>query len=117
MQQERVTLTVLGAIALAGCAVLLWQGQRPAVTVVGSPAAVQAAQWDEQLAAARTVDVNTATVAALERLPGVGPALAARIVDYRTAHGPFGAPEELTRVHGIGPKTVAALRDYLAVEE
>ena len=75
------------------------------------------ASWDEALQAAREVDVNTAGAAELERLPGVGPALAARIVEYRAAHGPFGAPEELTRVQGIGPKTLAAISRYLSVKE
>ena len=113
--RERLTLTVLGTLALVALAMLLWQRQRPTLRVEGVPVPVQA-QWDAALETARRVDVNTATVAELERLPGVGPTLAQRIVDYRTAHGPFRAPDELTQVPGIGPKTLEAFGDYLAVQ-
>ena len=115
-RQERVTLSILGALALAGLGVLVWQRQQPPLTVVGSPTPVQTAQWDGALQAARQVDVNTAGVAELERLPGVGPTLAQRIVAYRTAHGSFQRPAELTQVPGIGPKTYEALRDYVTTK-
>lgn len=55
------------------------------------------------------VDVNAASAAELERLPRVGPALAARIVAWRERHGPFGGPEDLRHVRGIGPSTVRLL--------
>lgn len=63
------------------------------------------------------LNVNRATAAELERLPGIGPALAARIVAHREAHGPFRTVDELVRVPGIGPKTLAALRDLVTVED
>jgi len=56
------------------------------------------------------VRVNGATAAELERLPGIGPTLAAAIVDERTRNGPFRHPEDLTRVRGIGARLVAGLR-------
>lgn len=56
------------------------------------------------------VDPDNATAAELERLPWVGPALAARIVADREAHGPFGSIEGLERVRGIGPKLAERLR-------
>ena len=115
--QERVTLTVLGLVALLGLGVLLWQRQKPPLTVEGSVSPVEAAQWDHALAAARQIDVNTASVAALERLPGVGPTLARRIAAYRDAHGPFSAPEELSKVKGIGSKTYTALEDYVTTNQ
>jgi competence protein ComEA len=52
---------------------------------------------------AAPVDVNTATAAQLEALPGIGPALAAAIVTYRTDHGPFAGVESLADVAGLGP--------------
>jgi competence protein ComEA len=59
------------------------------------------------------VDLNTATVADLEQLPGVGPATAAAIVDDRTRNGPFASVDDLDRVTGIGPAKLAALRDLV----
>ena len=115
-RQERVTLSILGALALAGLGVLVRQRQKPPLSIAGSPTLVHMAQWDGALQDARQVDVNTAGVAELERLPGVGPTLAQRIVAYRTAHGPFQAPEELSRVQGIGPKTYQALEDYITTK-
>ena len=115
---EQVGLALLGLVALTAVGASFWQQRRPPLTISGSPPtpARQAAQWDEALRAAQQVDVNTAGVAALERLPEVGPALARRIVEYRDAHGPFLAPEELTRVPGIGPKTYEALEEYITTK-
>ena len=65
--------------------------------------------------AAAPVNLNTATVAELERLPGIGPKVAARIVDYRTKKGPFRKTEELMNVQGIGEKSFLKLRAQLTV--
>src|SRR6266853_2765345 len=51
------------------------------------------------------IDLDRATARELERLPGIGPGLAARILADRAERGPFGTPEALLRVRGIGPRT------------
>jgi comEA protein len=61
------------------------------------------------------VNINTASAAELELLPGVGPAIAQRIVDYRKEH-PFKERNQIMRVKGIGQKTFAKIKDYLTVE-
>jgi competence protein ComEA len=61
------------------------------------------------------VHLNSATLEQLEALDGIGPALAQRIVDYRTAHGGFRALEELDQVSGFGPARMAALRGHVAL--
>jgi competence protein ComEA len=60
--------------------------------------------------AGTTVDINTADATALETLDGIGPALAQRILDYRTAHGGFRTAGDLQNVPGIGPKKFAAIK-------
>jgi competence protein ComEA len=61
------------------------------------------------------VDLNTATVAELDSLPGVGPVLAQRIVDYRTQHGPFATVDQLREVDGIGESRFGELRGRVTV--
>ena len=55
------------------------------------------------------VQINRANATDLQRLPGVGPVLAGRIVAHRDANGPFHSLEDLARVRGLGPKTCARL--------
>ncbi|MFB6272128.1 MAG: ComEA family DNA-binding protein [Salinibacter sp.] len=61
------------------------------------------------------VNVNTASRQALTALPGIGPALSKRIEAYRSSQGRFQRIEELKRVSGIGPKTLATLRPMVQV--
>ena len=60
-----------------------------------------------------TVDLNSAGPVELSQLPGVGPALARRLVDHRDLHGPFPTPEALLEVPGVGEATLARLRPHL----
>lgn len=61
------------------------------------------------------VNINTATADQLQTLKGVGPAMAQRIIDDRTANGPFKTIEDLKRVSGIGDKKFASLSDAICV--
>lgn len=63
------------------------------------------------------MNLNTASEQLLQRLPGIGPKMAARISEYRAAHGDFARPRDIVRVKGIGPKTYEKLAPYLFVEE
>jgi competence protein ComEA len=63
----------------------------------------------------RRVDLNRATVAELEGLPGIGPKLAQRVVDHRTSRGPFHKVEDLQQVKGIGRKKFDRLRPFVLV--
>ncbi|MFZ5827081.1 MAG: helix-hairpin-helix domain-containing protein [Bacillota bacterium] len=64
---------------------------------------------------ARVVNINTASAAELESVPGIGPATARAIIEHRTKRGAFQRIEDLTAVSGIGPKTLERLRPYLKV--
>ena len=61
------------------------------------------------------VDLNASTAKELQQLPGIGKGLAKRIVEYRSANGPFKSVEELMQVRGIGKKTFAKMQERLTV--
>ncbi len=91
---------ILIAILLAGAAAL-W----PRLSVRFAPARIEVSPYREA-----RVSLNRASLAELEALPGVGPELARRIVEHR----PYLRVEDLLRVPGIGPKTLARLRPLVA---
>lgn len=68
-------------------------------------------------APAGKVNINSASVEQLGDLPGVGPKLAARIVEYRQKAGPFKSAQELLNVKGIGEKNLEKLAPHLSVGE
>lgn len=68
-----------------------------------------------EIAVGGLVNINTASAAELETLPGIGPALAGRIIEYREANGGFGDPAEIVQVRGIGEATYAKLADRITV--
>jgi competence protein ComEA len=74
-------------------------------------------QPPESKALSERVNLNTATAAQLDALPGVGPALAERIVEFRGQQGPFASVEDLKRVQGAKKALVTSLKEYLFVEK
>ena len=87
------------------------------VTMLAGSAFAQKPPAPAESAAAKApvVNLNTATTAELEQLPGIGAKVAARIVEYRTKKGPFKKIEELMNVQGIGEKSFLKLRAQLTV--
>lgn len=65
---------------------------------------------------AAKVNLNTATLAELDALPGIGPAIAQRIIDYRQQRGGFRRIEEIKNVSGIGDKLYSQIKDRISVE-
>ena len=61
------------------------------------------------------VNINTASKKELDALPGIGETLAQRIIDYRSANGLFSTVDDLTKVKGIGAKTLEKLKPYATV--
>ena len=100
-----------------------------AFTLASLPALAQAPQQVEQQASAKKapravkaklaqgakVNINTASADELTKLPRVGPKMAQKIVEYRTAHKSFKTVDELRNVKGIGPKVLDGMRPYLAL--
>ncbi len=65
---------------------------------------------------ANLINVNQASASQLEALPGIGPALARRIVDYRAANGPFSSLESLDAISGIGPSILENIAGFIFFE-
>ena len=100
-----------------------YQGQEsPPVPVVSeAPTPTEAARSGSSRSGAADagpvpVNVNTASADELETLPGIGPAFAQRIIDYRVENGAYTSVEQLTEVRGIGPATLDKIRDLVTVE-
>lgn len=62
------------------------------------------------------ININTASVDELDVLPGIGPALGQRIIDYRKQNGAFGTIEDLKKVRGIGDKSFEEIKDLITVQ-
>jgi competence ComEA-like helix-hairpin-helix protein len=73
----------------------------------------KAAQLSRPLAPGERIDLDRADVSEITRLPRVGPALAQRIVAWRSTHGPFGSLARLDSVPGVGPKLLDAIRPFV----
>lgn len=112
-----VVITVI-FIAVTVFSVLETDGQKAAVTVsVAETAAAETAlpELPSTVAPEASVNINTASAEELSTLPGIGEALATRIIAYREEHGAFENTEEIMSVSGIGAKTYAQLKDRITV--
>lgn len=87
----------------------------PHLTFTGAPRTAAVGAAPSPAGPGGRLDLNLASAAALDSLPGIGPARAASIVQYRAAHGPFRSVDELGRVSGMGPAALARVRDLVTV--
>ncbi|MBX3729698.1 MAG: ComEA family DNA-binding protein [Candidatus Sumerlaeia bacterium] len=109
-------------LRIAGIGTKTLQNLLPYITVEAPPeaepvAAVQALTPAPQATPTlpQLININSATAEELAELDGVGPALAARIIEDRIRRGPFRNAEDLTRVSGIGPRIIERNRHRIAV--
>jgi competence ComEA-like helix-hairpin-helix protein len=128
---ERRGALVALALLLLGAARDLWR-LRGAPPPAPPPQAAAAMPWPDTVVADSTtlavvaprdsaarpnprLDLNRAGAAELDALPGVGPVLAARIVEQRRRFGPFRRVDDLRAVRGVGPRLLARLRPLVSV--
>lgn len=70
---------------------------------------------NSKITAGQIININTATEAQLDTLPGIGPATAKKIIDYRNTQGKFSTKEDLLKVKGIGEKKFTQIKNYITV--
>ncbi len=121
--ERRGALVLLALVALAAVHDLVDSRPRPARPFPDEPPAAATAtttpapeSGGAAAPASDPLDLNRASVAELDALPGIGPVLAGRIVAQREAHGPFRSADELLAVPGIGPRLWERLRSRVRVE-
>lgn len=118
-RRERAVLLLVTAAFLVGIGISYCRRAGLRHQAALSPIAVvqdtSAACFPDSGAAPRPVDLNQATPSQLDGLPGIGPVLAGRIVEYRQRKGGFHGVSELRAVPGIGAKRYSALKNLVTV--
>ena len=122
-RHEGLAILTLASLFLLGVAVREIQEQQRPPVVVDSLVAQPITDTAEITADAPTgpspenpININAAPKDALKALPGIGPALSERIIQYRSSQRPFQRVKELRRVSGIGPKPLASLRPLVQID-
>lgn len=122
MKNQGILCLLIVACLFASCLLGFFLGRRTSpepILVTKTPSASQSAQASDSLTGAATqpllVNINTATADELQLLPGIGPVLAQRIIDYRQENGPFESVSQLTLVSGVGLTLLENLMDYITV--
>jgi comEA protein len=108
--QERKVLLAVGILILCG-SVIRFSGQTKAVTNADNQNYINFPSREP--AHFKPININTASRQELEKIPGVGPTIANRILDYRLRFGPFKTWESLKNIKGIGDKKLEAIKDYI----
>ena len=103
-------------LSLFRCVILCSAVAAAGASCVKLPRRAAATSPPESTVAAPRVNINRATREELERLPGVGPALAARVVEHRERFGPFRRAEHLMAVRGFSERRFLELRPYISAE-
>ena len=111
--------SVLGVASLATMGVSLSRDLRaqpaPRLVPAQSELQPQLIANTPKASAVRLINVNSAPLSELDLLPGIGPALGQRIIDYRNEHGVFEHIDELQEVSGIGPRTLEKMKPLITL--
>ena len=116
--RERKVIVFLGILIFCGALLRLFnvkineQSKNSSVISTAHPKA-QGAEGPKAL----LININTASLTELEKIPGVGPEIANRIIAYRTNHGQFLCLDNLKEVKGIGNKKFEAMKDCIALQD
>ena len=108
--QEKKVLVFIAAAALVGIGLKFYQkhiGSTPKISDLNTATYNQASK----------ININTAAEEDLIKIPGIGPELASRIIEYRQTQGPFSDIEDLKKVKGIGEKKFEAIKEFITLGE
>jgi len=118
-RRERAVVLLVVVTFLAGTGILQYKRMRLARQAARNPIAVvqdsEPGQSQDSVAILQPVNLNQATQRQLDMLPGIGPVLAGRIIEYRQRQGGFHRISELRAVSGIGSKRYASLKDLVVI--
>ena len=112
--KEKIIIIFLVSAAIAGTGIA-YLNKLPHEKIRVEPISYDKASEEACLAILqkRIININTAGPEALTSIPGIGPSLARRIIEYRQKNGPFTSAEGLIKVRGIGPKKFQSLKQYI----
>lgn len=116
---EKIILIMLCGALLAGFGFSAWKTRSKAVTPVAAPIGLEKMDLEKTNEIVRNysvININIASADELERLNGIGPVLAGRIIEYRRGNGLFKDKKSILDVPGIGPKLYEGLERNITVE-
>ena len=117
-KQEKLVIIFLLLCAAVGLGISIYKKtHRPQINIVPSDIKKESASLESRILSNRIININTSNEEELTSLPGIGPALAKKIIAYREENGPFSLPEEITNVPGIGKTKYENIKDFITTEE
>ena len=115
-KQERLIIIFLVSSLLAGLGIAAYNRSHSAVVVEIGRFSAEHNVPGKEMPSRHFININMATAEELEKLKGVGKALAGRIVEYRLKHGLFLSKDEIKEVNGVGEALYQKIKDEITVE-